>query len=364
MGTLRRLAALGGAAVLLVGVGCGSDDDGDNADGGSTDVKTDVPGGFEASPGYLRKVVDETEGQTYRFAVDAQFSMLGDSFEIDDMMTGEFDGTREHMVMDMGAMMEEMAGAFSDGEDLPGGLTGDSMTMETIVDSDAMYLRAPFFATLGDAMAGSEDDLGSAGDLFGTFTQLDDKWGKVDLSKLGDVLPGEAASALGGGQTYDPSVFLEMIKSSDSVKELGTDEIDGVTVSGLSADVSMAEILESQNMSADDLGSDLDDLGDAGFPMEVWIDGDGLIRRIKFSFDESTLTDIAEASGEEVPADDLESLGSFGFGMTMDFSDYGDDSISVDVPGDDEVVDITDEFVEGYESLGEMSVDLNDLTES
>lgn len=361
MATLRRLAALGGAAVLLAGVGCGSDSD-DDAGGG--DVKTGEPGTFEASPGYLRKVVDESEQQAHRFEVDAQIAMLGETIDIDGMMTGEFDGTREHMVMDMGAMMEQMMGALGeDGGDLPSEFLGDDMTVETVVDSDAMYMRAPFFATLGSAMPSGED-LGEAGDLFDAFTQLDDKWGKVDLAELGDVLPGEAAGALGGGQTYDPSVFLDMIKASDDVKELGSDEIDGVTVTGLSANVSMADMLESQNMSADDLGTDIGELGDVGFPMEVWIDGDGLIRRIKFSFDDETMTDIAESSGEDIPEEDLAELGGFGFGMTMDFTDYGDDSITVEVPSGDEVVDITDEFVEGYESLGDMSVDVDDLTES
>lgn len=362
MGTWKRLAAVGGAAALLVSVGCG-DDANQAADG--KDITSDLDGGetggFAATPGYLQKVVDQSDDQAYRFEMDVSVNLGVAPIEIDGLATGEFDGTRQHMTMDMGAMFDQMMGQIGGGdipEELEGLFDGD-MTVETIVDTDAMYMRAPFFASMfGNLPA---DEVGEAGDLLGAFTSMGDSWGKVDLSELGDILPGEAASALGGGQTYDPQVFLDMIKGSETVEELGTDEIDGVSVSGLAADVSMADMLEAQGMDSATAGGELDGLT---FPIKVWIDRDDQIRRVSYSLDAESMADAAEAAGEDLDDMDIGSeMASFEVGMTMDFTDYGDASIQVEVPTGDDVVDITQDFVEGYESLGELTI-ADSLTES
>lgn len=364
MGTWRRLAAIGGAAALLVGAGCG--DDADKADDGK-DITSDGESGqtgFAATPGYLQRVVDQSADTAYRFEMDANFSLGGAPIEIDGLATGEFDGIRQHLTMDMGAMFDGMMGQLGGGEELPEemeGLLDGDMTIETVTDTDAMYMRAPFFSSMfGNVPA---DEVGEAGDLLNAFTSMGDGWGKVDLSELGDVLPGEAASALGGGQTYDPQVFLDMIKGSEGVEELGSDEIDGVSVNGLAADVSMAEMLEAQGMDGATAGAE--GLEDMTFPIEVWIDGEDQIRRVSFTFDGESLADAAEEAGEDIDDMDIGSeMDAFEFGMTMDFTDYGDESIEVTVPSGDEVVDITEDFVEGYESLSELSVDADSLTES
>jgi hypothetical protein len=158
------------------------------------------------------------------------------------------------------------------------------------------------------------------------------------------VAPGEAAGSLGGGQAYDPQVFLEMIRSSESAEELGTDEIDGVAVNGIAAEVSMADMLEAQGVSPEDLAGGGEEIAGMTFPMEVWVDADDLIRRIHYTFDDESLTDLGGAGG--TPA-----MG--GVSMTMDFLDYGGD-ITVEVPSGDEVVDITDDFVAGYESMDDL----------
>lgn len=365
MGTWKRLAAIGGAAALLVSVGCGND--ADQADDGkdiTSDIKDSDAGGFAATPGYLQKVVDQAEDTAYRFEMDASFNLGGAPIEIDGLATGEFDGTRQHLTMDMGAMFDEMMGQLGEGEDIPPemeGLLDGDMTIETIVDTDAMYMRAPFFSAMfGNVPA---EEVGEAGELLDAFTGMGDGWGRVDLAELGDVLPGEAASALGGGQTYDPQVFLDMIKGSEGVEELGSDEIDGVSVNGLAADVSMADMLEAQGMDAATAGAA--GLEDMAFPIEVWIDGDDQIRRVSFSFDGETLADAAAEAGEDIDDMDIGSeMDAFEFSMTMDFTDYGDASIEVEVPTGDDVVDITQDFVEGYESLSDLSIDADSLTES
>jgi hypothetical protein len=360
MTTMRRLAALGGAGALLLGTACGGDDadqagddtSGVEADGsGSEGADADSATGFEASPGYLTKVVEESTGQSYRYEMTMSMDLDGEALEFDGpIATGEFDGTRSHMQMDMGAMFEAVMGSMGGGEELPGGMSFDDMNIEYVVDTDAMYIRAPFFnAMLGDVPAEAAGELGAAGGLLDAFGRLGEGWGRVDVAALGDVAPGEAAGSLGGGQAYDPQVFLEMIRGSESAEELGTDEIDGVAVNGIAAEVSMADMLEAQGLSPDDLAGGAEDTAGMSFPMEVWVDADDLIRRIHFTFDDESLADLDDVgdAGAGAPAMDG------GVSMTMDFLDYGDD-ITVEVPSGDEVVDITDDFVAGYESMDEL----------
>ena len=358
--TMRRLGGLG-AAALLVAAGCGGDD-ADQADEGIGGVELGGPGaegaeasssGFEATPGYLSEVVDASTGESYRYEMTMEMDLGGDPIDFGGpIATGEFDGTRNHMQMDMGAMFAGIMSSVGGGGELPNGLPTGDLTIEYVTDTDAMYMRAPFFAAMfGELPAGTDtSSLGEAGGLVEAFGQLGDGWGKVDLTALGDVLPSEAAASLGGGQAYDPAVFLEMLRSADGAEELGTDEIDGDPVSGLSAEVSMADMVEAQGMSPDDLGSSAD-VAAMTFPLEVWVDADDHIRRIHFSFDEETLAEAGGAASEEAVA----TLGGVGMTMTMDFADYGDSSIEVEVPADDEVVDITDDFVAGYESIDDLS---------
>jgi len=351
--TIRRLAALGGAAALLLGTACG-DDDADQADDETSGVELDGPGsegaadpaGFEATPGYLSKVVEESTGQSYRYEMTMSMDIGGEPLDFGGpIATGEFDGTRNHMQMDMGVMFDAVMDSMGGSEDLPAGMDFGDMTVEYVTDTDAMYIRAPFFgAMLGEVPPGAAGELGEAGGLVDAFGSLGDGWGRVDLSAMGDVLPGEAAGSLGGGQAYDPAVFLEMVRQSESAEELGSDEIDGEPVNGIAAEVSMAEMLEAQGMGPEDLGSGAEGMAGMTFPIEVWVGEDDLIRRLSYSFDEETLSDLGGA----------DATGMGGVSATMDFLDYGD-SFEVEVPTDDEVVDITDAFVAGYESLDELN---------
>jgi hypothetical protein len=51
-----------------------------------------------------------------------------------------------------------------------------------------------------------------------------------------------------------------------------------------------------------------------------------------------------------LPDQDREGDGPSGFtyGISMDFFDYGDDSIAIEFPDPDEAVDVTDSFLELY----------------
>jgi hypothetical protein len=79
-------------------------------------------------------------------------------------------------------------------------------------------------------------------------------------------------------------------------------------------------------------------------PVEAWIDDDGYVRRLAYEMD---LLEMFESAGL---SDDLggDVPDEFAYSFTMDFFDYGDDSIAIEPPDPDETVDITDAFLEVY----------------
>jgi hypothetical protein len=65
--------------------------------------------------------------------------------------------------------------------------------------------------------------------------------------------------------------------------------------------------------------------------VDVWIDGEGLIRRERVTIDES-----------------YEGVRTRGY-LTIDFLDFGDD-VGVELPDEDETVDVTDRMAEQLDS--------------
>jgi hypothetical protein len=326
-----RWVAIGATAALLVGAGAGCAQESDG------DLVAAKPIEFAASPDYVASVVDASRSTSYRYSMSFSFDMGGQSVDAD-LATGEVDGERSHMEMDFGALFREMGSGL--GDEVPTSELADAdLTMEQVTDGEAIYLRAPFFAALTDIVPESELDDDAGGALFDIYGQLGDGWGRIDIDALGDVLPAEAEQALGGGQNANPQVFLDMLRDTEKVEDLGTDEIDGDEVHGLGTD-------------PDDVGGGTTDaVGDLtafSFPLEVWIDGDDHVRRIDFTFGADSFADLAEDSGADV-GEMPDELGDFSVGMTMDFADYGADDISIEAPGD--AVDITDDFVAAYEEI-------------
>ena len=80
-------------------------------------------------------------------------------------------------------------------------------------------------------------------------------------------------------------------------------------------------------------------------PVEVWVDDDDRVRRIVLDLNMGDImAGVAEQLGEDI--------GDFGVSMTMsmDFTDYGDESIEIEVP--EASVDITDEYLALLEGGG------------
>lgn len=329
----RALGSALAASTLLAGAAaCASEGDDPVAD-----VQTEAvePGQFEATATYLKAAAEQSTAEGYH--MEMRFSMTG---EVDDdappMMAGEVDGDRYHFVMDLSPMMSQMADTM--GESLPPEMAVLDLTMEMAGDPETLYLRAPMFAALGDLVPGGGAGLGPAAGL----ADLGDGWGYVDMQALGDLVPTDVAAAL-GGQSLDPGTIVAMIEGAEGVEELGDDEIDGTPVHGLTAEVSMGDLLEAVgqdpealaqagSMGADDM---LASIYEMATDIQVWVDDDGYLRRMVYGY---SFDQIAEAMGEDAG---LAGMSGMQFSYAMDMSDYGA-AVEFEPPAD--AVDITDQY--------------------
>jgi hypothetical protein len=336
------------AALALPVAGCAQE--ADPADFAIGDVE------FEATPEFVAEAAERSTGEPYRFEAELamQFAFAGQSIDVDaPFMSGEQDGELSHSAMDMGALFEELAELAPAGGGMPPELAAADLTMETVADRTTMYLRAPMFEALADTGGGVPvEQLGPMAAL----AELGDDWGRVDLDALGDVVPLNDLAGTAGGQAMDPRAFFDLVAGADAVDELGDAEVRGVAVQGLGAEVTMGELFEASgtdpeelagstgNALADDAERFFEAIVDVSMPVEAWIDDDGYVRRLAYEMD---LLEMFESAGL---SDDLggDVPDEFAYSFTMDFFDYGDDSIAIELPDPDETVDITDAFLEVY----------------
>src|SRR5918993_863635 len=273
------------ATVVLVtaatlAAACGDEDGEAAGEGGEADVET---GDFGATGAFLASASERSTAEPYRFetSVAMTFAAEGESVDVDaPFSSGAVDGDGFVQHIDMNEYMDQMTSSMGAGGSMP----DLDLTIDTVVDGETMWLRAPMFAQIGE--------LGGAGTVPPAFTEMGDGWGRVDISALGPKAVGEA-TRLGGSPTGgDPRELLAMLESADDVSELGEDTVDGDPVEGIGATMSMGE--------------------------------------------------IATGMGEQVPDGD-----QFAIGTTIEFTNYGDTGIDVAPPPEAaDAVDLTEAFTQ------------------
>lgn len=255
---MRKLG-VGLCAVLLglTGVACG-----DAGSGGS--------GGADGVNAIAAAADSATEAGSSRVTMTMAMSVSGQSLELTGEGAFDYDEQVGEMTMTIG-----------------GAGLGDPQSMETIVDGTYLYTKMP--AALGG----------------------DGGWVRMDMT-----------SVAGGASQFsqDPSQYLSFLRgASDEIEEVGTEEIDGVTTTHYEAELSFDKILEQapDEEAADEIRAQLEALGGEldSIPSEVWIDEDGLPRRMQVEMS-------VEAQGQTA---DME--------ITMDLFDYGVD-VNVEPPAD------------------------------
>lgn len=183
--------------------------------------------------------------------------------------------------------------------------SGGSAEMEAVTDGAVMYMRSEIFGSLPD---GSD-------------------WMALDLSfteDLGAPLPP------GGDATGE----LELLEAATGgVEKLDKEEVRGVPTTRYRGAVGVSENAERlREEGLDDLAAVTEEEG-TPLRVEVWIDGDGLVRRTRLL--------KSQAEGEESGVID----------MQLDFFDFGT-APEIDVPDEGEVFDATGQLRAELERAG------------
>lgn len=210
--------------------------------------------------------------------------------------TMEFDGEQD---LRSGAvrMRMDLADAMSQAGPIPDGM---DTTMETLMVPPRMYMRGAFSSMLGT-----------------------DGWILIDMSRALGV---DMSAFTGAAQPQDFSSYLDSLQgASDDVEVLGREDIRGVSTTRIRATIDPKKALDA--LEGDDRQAFEDLLASQplpdSYPMQVWIDDDGLPRQIE----------MAVTMDQDGTSIDMR--------MTMEFYDFGAD-LDLDEPTD--FVDMTDEL--------------------
>lgn len=261
-------------------------------------------GGESLSVDDVALAADKTaEQKSARFEMTMRLSAPDGQQDVEVTADGEIDyeNQRSRMQMDMGGLIEAM-----------GGRPGEDFRLEALFDYPDFYMRLP------------RDLLGESGLPAGK------EWVKVDLQKAGGVLNDFQQLA------QSPADQMQMLRTvSDGVEEKGKDEIRGIETTRFHAVVDVQRVLDEglknvpeqqRAATARAMKQLIEQSGVRELPMDVWLDGDGVLRRMAMD------TEIPLAGQSE----------SMRMQMTMDLFDFGAD-VDIEPPPAAKVMDVTEE---------------------
>jgi hypothetical protein len=144
-------------------------------------------------------------------------------------------------------------------------------------------------------------------------------WVELDISKLGKAAGLDLGGLMSASQ-LQPSDILSMLKAeaAATVRNLGTATVDGVATTHYRITVDLAKALKESGLAKPILSRVAAKAGKV--PADVWVDKDGLVRRIRISLGSpNTRRHLS---------------------LTMDVSDYGAD-VTIAAPPSSDVFDAT-----------------------
>jgi hypothetical protein len=178
--------------------------------------------------------------------------------------------------------------------------------------------------------------------MLASFIPATTPWIKIDPS----ALPGSDDEFGAATAAANPAAILAAIKGALTVEEVGTDSVDGSDATQYRATVDLVKLLPLlADMASDDskptdaemkdAADQLEKVGLETLPIDLWVDGDGFLKRIQLAPDLSNV--------------DPELPGS-AFSLTLTFSDIGK-NISIDVPPASQVTDVSDLLASALEPV-------------
>ncbi len=221
-----------------------------------------------------------------------------------DAPTGTFSSEAEGVV-DFAGQRGQMTMTLS-------GLPGqDGATIEAVADDFIIYMKSPL---LDPVLKGPES------------------WVSIDLQAAGEEM-GIDMKALAGQS--DPSQMLDYLQGTTDVEEIGTEEVRNVDTTHYRFKLDFEELAETgPEEIRESVKVMVEDFGFRALPGEIWLDEQGLVRRLFYEF-EYRLPDAAEDG----------TFGPLKQEMTIDYYDFGV-PVNIEVPPKDDVIDLQ-ELMEG-----------------
>jgi len=301
MTALRLCGASLLASCALVVAGCG---------GGTASSGVEATGEPVSFEQIAQSASSSAEATTGRFSFDMSMSFPGADEPFSLSGEGAFDTTNERssFAVDLSSLAK-LLGGFAAGfgaagaKDLPDFDDPAGWKIEVVQDGDVGYVRLP---AIDDQLPeGKTWVRGTAGDV---------KAGGVDFEELDSFTrndPRDVLEALGG--------------LSGDIETLGTEELRGVDTTHYRVvldPVALAKRATAGNPDATSLLGQLTGRdGMADVPLDVWIDGDGHVRKLSLDFEGD------ESSGRSGSAS-----------LAFELWDYGD-PVEIDVPPASQVAD-------------------------
>jgi len=250
---MRRLAAVGAAIGLLL-VACGG-------------------GGNPATVTALRDAPKRTtDAKTARMEVVIERPGAEGAPPAPITLAGEADcqAHRGHMLIDLSQL----------------GLPGPPV--------DAVFDNATVYEKFPQALAGA--------------LPAGKSWVKVDLATAG--------ATVGANGATDPCQALDYLRgTSDRVTRVGSEDVRGTQTAHYRAVVDLNKAAERSPTSREQIKSTIKLLGTSTQPLEVWIDAEGRVRRMKYAVDLSKSK--ATASTTAAPGSATFTLDLFDFGVPV-----------------------------------------------
>lgn len=308
----RRLAAaVVVGMVILAGCGGGGDK--------TTEVKTTEAEGTaggkgEAATFDLASAAKEncTKVESGRMVITMALSGGDLPREVKASFAGEFDNKarRSHLRMDFG-QLAEVLGA---GEDAPPGLAAGLGDMEIVVDGDTTYLKSGFF-----------------GALFGSSKP----WVKFTKGQTG-------GSSFSTGSFFTDSCDVSEVLAGviGDVEKVGTENVNGAKTTHFRAKVDIVKAAEAAGAgeSAQGWKELVQSTGTKDVTVDVWLDGDGFMRRLSFSLADFDIAGFGGGGTGGAPGGTAPGAKKVSATFTIDITDVNK-PVKIELPPADQVAE-------------------------
>jgi LppX_LprAFG lipoprotein len=274
---MRRLALLLMTVLALVPLACGGADDGGSAAPEATQPSPEAP--------IVQAATRTAKSSSARFSFTA--SMSGGALTGSWSGEGAFASERGRMTLDFSGLGTG-AGVFA------------SSKTEVILDGLVAYLNVP--PSLAQVLPEGK------------------AWIKIDLAKLGEAQGVDLAQLMQFNQANPNGVLGYLHGATADFETVGEEKVRGVATTHYRGTIDLRKVAaQGSSETRKSYEQIIEISGTNRIPMEVWIDGDGLARRVKYA------QPLGSGQGKLT--------------LAMDLYDFGVE-VNVKTPSEDQTLDL------------------------